>query len=107
MDRRNFFRALAGGTAAAVAVRSWPFRTFFIPPAPRIVAGDIAITLAYDYGFQPGQMVAIYSASGGLCRGAYRIVDVGGEPNTWRVEYVEKMPARNLLWKPNETQWAA
>lgn len=112
MDRRNFFRALAGGAAAAVAVRSWPFRVFSFPtlhPAfkPLVFPGDFIHTMDGGSILLPGQMIAIYGADGGLCRGAYRIVDVGGEPNTWQIEYLEKMPARNLLWKPNETQWAA
>lgn len=31
MDRRNFFRTMIGGVAAATAVRTWPFRVFSFP----------------------------------------------------------------------------
>lgn len=31
MDRRNFFRSMIGGVAAAAAVRTWPFRVYSFP----------------------------------------------------------------------------
>ena len=31
MNRRNFFRSMVGGVAAAAAVRTWPFRVYSFP----------------------------------------------------------------------------
>lgn len=36
MNRRNFLRSVVGAGAAAVAVRTFPFRVYSIPAAPRL-----------------------------------------------------------------------
>jgi hypothetical protein len=46
MDRRNFFRSMVGGVAAAAAVRTWPFRVFSFPTDLRIVNPSVAWTTA-------------------------------------------------------------
>lgn len=138
MDRRSFLRALAGGTAAAVAVRSWPFRTFFIPQKPalanRFFEGQVFVTNGSVY--MPGQYIAVYDSSGGLDRGVFRIVSVDEPRGEMQMEYLSsfrtpypgrlgyfqrpknielvtrltkeiELQERTLLWKPNESQWAA
>ncbi len=47
MNRRNFLRALTGGVAAAAAVRTFPFRVFSIPAAPRIFYTDAIANVWY------------------------------------------------------------
>lgn len=92
MDRRKFLQALAGGTAAAVAVRSWPFRSYFFPkPAPRDIftVGDIFIVGA-DWGFEPGQLIAAYGMSGGLANGYFRVVSVDSVARAIEIAYVEQ-----------------
>ncbi|SRR6266404_687671 len=75
MDRRKFLAALAGGTAAAVAVRSFPFRSYFFPAAvPKLAIKPGDYIIGTDFGFEPGQMIAIYDSSGELYRGSFLVV---------------------------------
>lgn len=74
MDRRKFLAALAGGTAAAVAVRSFPFRSYFFPAVPKlgIKPGDYIFAGA-DFGFEPGMEIIITDVFN-VPRGVYRII---------------------------------
>lgn len=36
VDRRSFFHSMVGGVAIAAAVRTWPFRVYSFPGAPRL-----------------------------------------------------------------------
>lgn len=40
MNRRNFLRSVVGAGAAAVAVRTFPFRVYSIPAAPQIALAN-------------------------------------------------------------------
>ena len=40
MNRRNFFRTMIGGVAAAAAVRTWPFRVYSFPTLLAIPSND-------------------------------------------------------------------
>lgn len=63
MNRRNFLRTLAGGAAAAVAVRTFPFRVYSIPAEPNVYAGrlfwfgkervDVMSTIDWGYDTDP------------------------------------------------------
>lgn len=88
MDRRSFLRTLAGGTAAAVAVRSWPFRSYFFPAKPIVQPNDFLVLQAYPYRFRPGQLVGVYGSGGGLERGAFRIVSVNAATCEIRLDRV-------------------
>lgn len=90
MDRRKFLTALAGGTAAAVAVRSFPFRSYFFPtPVPKlgIAPGDY-IFAGVDFGFEPGMEIVITDVFN-VPRGVYRII--GHDRATRRLD-LERAP---------------
>lgn len=42
LNRRNFFRLMVGGVAAAAAVREWPFRVYSFPS--RVVDESSCVT---------------------------------------------------------------
>jgi hypothetical protein len=74
MNRRSFLAALAGGTAAAVAVRSFPFRSYFFPtPLPPLGIKPGDYILGADFGFEPGMEIIITDVFN-VPRGVYRIV---------------------------------
>ena len=58
MDRRNFFRQMIGGVAAAAAVRTFPFRVFSFPTDLRIVNPIVGQT-NYFSGCSASYMAAI------------------------------------------------
>lgn len=49
MNRRNFFRQMIGGVAAAAAVRTWPFRVYSFPSELRILNPIVRATTATNY----------------------------------------------------------
>ena len=99
MDRRNFLRTLASGTAAAVAVRTFPFRTYFFPKSAPILKPNDFLVVSTDYGYEPGQLVACYDSSGGLAKGTFRVVSVDSKRGVVALEFVPG-PHIDLLGRP-------
>jgi hypothetical protein len=104
MDRRNFFRGMIGGVAAAAAVRIWPFRVYSFPAElPKILNPIVGQTVwttgaAGQNYFRVGDIVNLEGlALEHIDLNRFRVTAVDMEERTINVEYAP----RNLL------QWAA
>lgn len=71
MNRRNFFRTLAGAAAAAVAVRTFPFRVYSIPSA-----FDRLYWFGTDHAFLDGDVWILSPEQAKSLKRAFRIADV-------------------------------
>lgn len=71
MNRRNFFRTLAGAAAASVAVRTFPFRVYSIPT--RI---DRLYWFGTDPAFLDGDVWILSPEQAKSFKRAFRIADV-------------------------------